>query len=166
MRVLRYIGFFIVIFTSSCKLNYSFTGASISPEITTVSVDYFPNRALLVNPGLSQELTEAIKDKFVNQTSLEIIQYDGDLQFVGEITNYRTAPAAIQGDMASQTRLTITIKVKFTNTKNPKHDFNSSFSHYADYESSKSLDEIEDQLIQEILEKITDDIFNKAVTNW
>ena len=162
------IGFvaFTIIVVTSCKIGYSFTGASISPEIKTISVDYFPNHALLVNPSLSQTFTEALKDKFVNQTSLELVTDEGDLQFSGAITRYTTTPAAITGDLATQTRLTIIIQVKYTNTKDSNQDFDRAFSQYADYPSSESLDAVEDQLISDIVEKITDDIFNKSVSNW
>ena len=155
-----------IIVVTSCKIGYSFTGASISPEIKTLSIDYFPNHALLVNPSLSQTFTEALKDKFVNQTSLELVNDEGDLQFSGAITRYTTTPAAITGDLATQTRLTIIIQVKYTNTKDSNQDFDRAFSQYADYPSSESLDAVEDQLISDIVEKITDDIFNKSVSNW
>lgn len=156
----------IAIVITSCKIGYSFTGASISPDIKTLSVDYFPNHALLVNPSLSQTFTEALKDKFINQTSLELVNEEGDLQFSGAITRYTTTPAAITGDLATQTRLTIIIQVKFVNTKDSNQDFDKAFSQYADYPSSESLDAVEDQLISDIVEKITDDIFNKSVSNW
>lgn len=156
----------IAIVITSCKIGYSFTGASISPDIKTISVDYFPNHALLVNPSLSQTFTEALKDKFINQTSLELVNEEGDLQFSGAITRYTTTPAAITGDLATQTRLTIIIQVKFVNTKDSNQDFDKAFSQYADYPSSESLDAVEDQLISDIVEKITDDIFNKSVSNW
>jgi len=156
----------MVAIINSCKIGYSFTGASISPNIKTISVDYFPNHALLVNPSLSQTFTEALKDRFVNQTSLELVKDEGDLQFSGAITRYTTTPAAITGDLATQTRLTIIIQVKFVNTKDETQDFDRAFSHYADYPTSESLDAVEDQLISDIVEKITDDIFNKSVSNW
>jgi len=155
-----------IVIVTSCKIGYSFTGASISPDIKTISIDYFPNHALLVNPSLSQTFTEALKDKFVSQTSLELVNDEGDLQFSGAITRYTTTPAAITGDLATQTRLTITIQVKYTNTKDSNQDFDRAFSQYADYPSSESLDAVEDQLISDIVGKITDDIFNKSVSNW
>jgi hypothetical protein len=157
---------FILIAIAACKINYSFTGASISPEIKTVSIEYFPNHALLVNPSLSQYFTEELKDRFVNQTNLELVTEDGDLQFSGEIVSYKTSPAAIQGDMASQTRLTIAIGVKFVNTKDDTQDFDKNFSSYTDFPSSQSLDEVEDEAVSEITEKIIDDIFNASVSNW
>ena len=169
MLLNKKISFFTIIFTlifTSCSINYSFTGASISPDIRTVSVDYFPNHALLVNPNLSQAITEALKDKFVNQTSLELVKEEGDLQFYGEIITYKTSPAAVQGDMASQTRLTIAVKVKFVNTKDPSQGYNKTFSGYTDFPADKSLSEIEDEAVSQILEKMINDIFNAAVSNW
>ena len=155
-----------LLFLSACKMNYSFTGASISPEIKSVSIDLFPNHALLVNPNLSQYFTEELKDEFVNNTNLDLIKEDGDLQFSGEIVSYKTSPAAIQGDLASQTRLTIAIGVKFVNTQNSEQDFDKTFSSYTDFPSDKSLDEVEDEAVVEIVEKIIDDIFNDSVSNW
>ena len=101
---------------ASCTMKYSFTGASISPETKTVSVQYFNNIAPIVYPTLSQTLTETLKDKFVSQTSLVVMQRDADMNFEGQITGYTVTPTAIQGDQyASQNRLTITVSVKFTN---------------------------------------------------
>lgn len=156
----------LLLVLASCKIGYSFSGGNVSPDIETISVAYFPNRALLVNPNLSQYLTEELKDKFVSQTSLELVKEDGDWQFSGAITQYRTSPAAIQGDMASQTRLTISIKVKFVNTKNSEEDFERNFSSYTDFPSDKSLDEVEDEAVAEIVEKIIDDVFNATAGNW
>ncbi len=157
---------FLLLILASCRIGYSFSGGNVSPDIKTVSVEYFQNHALLVNPNLSQYLTEEIKDKFVSQTSLELVKDDGDWQFYGDIKTYRTSPAAIQGDMASQTRLTISVKVKFVNTKNSEEDFERNFSGYTDFPSEKSLDEVEDQAVTEIVEKIVDDIFNATAGNW
>lgn len=159
---------FILLFISEgCTIKYSFTGAAISPEIKTISVQYFQNRASLVNPSLSQDFTEALKDKFTSQTNLELTNDVGDLNFEGEITGYDTKPISIQGnETAAQNRLTITIKVKFTNAIEPDNDFESSFSAFEDYSSDKSLDEVEGTLIPDILAKLTEDIFNKSVAKW
>lgn len=160
----------VVLCSSGCKVKYSFTGASISPDMKTISVAYFPNRAPIVNPTLSQELTEKLKDKFISQTSLNMISGDGDLIFEGEITGYDTKPIAITGndqsDRASLNRLTITVKVKFVNQKEPKNNFDSQFMAYEDYSSDKGLDAVEGELVPLILEKIIEDIFNRSVVNW
>ncbi|HCC30732.1 MAG TPA: hypothetical protein DEQ03_11900 [Marinilabiliales bacterium] len=154
--------------TTGCKVNYSFTGASIPEETETVSVYDFPNMAPLVNPALSNQLTEALKDKFMTQTSLQLVPQYGHLSFEGSIVDYRTQPMAIQAnsDVAAQNRLTISVKVKFTNEKNPKANFDTSFSRYADYDSDKDLTSVEDALVEQILDELIDDIFNKAVVNW
>ncbi len=163
-----FIAILILINLSACKVNYSFTGASIAPDVKTFSVVTFPNYAPLIQPILSQNFTEALKDKFQSQTNLELVSRGGDMNFEGSITGYNASPIAIQSgtDLAAQTRLTITVNVKFTNSKNEKQNFESTFSRYADYESSKSLSSEEDRLIKEINDQLVQDIFNKAVVNW
>lgn len=154
---------------ASCTIKYSFTGASIPPDAKTVSVQNFPNMAPLINPTLSMTITEALKDKFLAQTSLNLVQRDGDLKFSGTITNYSTQPVAIQGgdvSVAAMNRLTITVNVKFENSKDPKANFDTSFSRYDDYDSSKNLQDVETQLVEEITKQIVQDIFNKSVVNW
>jgi len=146
---------------------YSFTGASISPDVKTVSIKYFPNNSILVQPTLSRRFTEALRDKFTNQTSLTLVSSNGDLMFEGEITGYSTEPVAIQGDQkAALQRLKITVNVRFTNNKNEKQNFESSFSRFADYDASSRLSDVEDGLIDQINDELTQDIFNKAVVNW
>lgn len=157
----------LLFISESCKMSYSFTGASISPDVKTIYIRDFANNAPLIMPTLSQTATETLKDKFVSQTSLQLVDSDGDLNIEGEIIGYQTKPMAIQGnDAAAVNRLTITIKVKFINVTDEKQNFDTSFSRYADYESSKSLDQVEDELIKQILTEINEDIFNKTVANW
>jgi len=156
----------LVVF-ASCKGGYSFTGASISPDVKTIQISYFPNRASNVNPSLSSTFTEALKDRFLSQTSLTIVNLQGDLTIEGEITDYRVTPQAYQGnETAALNRLTINVRVKFTNTKDPSKSYDTQFSRYADFESSKNLASVESQLITEIVDQLTEDIFNKAVVNW
>lgn len=146
---------------------YSFTGASIPPEAKTISISYFVNNAQFVEPTLSQSLTDALRDRFQSQTSLNFINEDGDLQLEGSVTEYSTKPVAIQGnETAALNRLTVTVKVKFTNTIDPTKDFESTFSRFEDYSSSQDLSAVKDQLIPLINEALVDDIFNKAVVNW
>ena len=151
---------------SSCGV-YSFTGASISPDVKTVSIAYFQNRASTIQPSLSQLFTEKMKDKFVSQTTLTLTNTPGDLQFDGSITDYFTQPMAIQGnEQAALNRLTINVKVKFVNTKDEKQSFETSFSRFADYDSRQNLALVENDLMNEICNQLVDDIFNKAVINW
>lgn len=152
---------------SSCVGGYSFTGASISPETKTISILDFENRATLVQPILATHLTDALRGKFSTQTSLVVVEYEGDMDIKGEIVSYVVSPTAIQGnDRAARNRLTIAIKVNFTDKHNPKADFNQMFSRYRDYDSSQNLSDVEESLINEITMELVDDIFNKAVVNW
>jgi hypothetical protein len=159
--------FSIAILLTACKVTYSFTGASISPEIKTISIQYFQNRANLVQPGLSQYITDELQDKCRAQTGLEFINDIGDVSFDGEITNYRTRPLTISGDdQAAMNRFTISIRVRFTNSIEPDFSFDQTFSRYADYDSSLELSAVEQELSMNIVEELIEDIFNKAFVNW
>jgi hypothetical protein len=152
---------------SACKVSYSFSGVNISPEITTVSVDYFQNRAPVVQAQLSQLFTDALIDKIQGNTSLELVPGTGQVSFSGEIRNYDTKPTAITGaETAARNRLTISVKVVYTNAMQPELDFDSSFSRYEDYDSSQNLADVENELIDLIVESLIEDIFNKAFVNW
>ena len=160
----------LILLLNSCgSVKYSLSGASIHPDAKTVSVQYIQNNAPIINAQLSQLLTEELKDKFVSQTSLSLINGNGDLDFEGEITGYETKPMAIQNnDVAALNRLTITIRIKFTNSKDPdsKYDFDKSFSQYQDYESQFDLSQVEGDLVTKIVEQLVEDIFNESVVNW
>jgi hypothetical protein len=146
---------------------YSFTGASIPPDAKTISITYFVNNAQFIEPTLSQSLTDALRDRFLTQTDLDFVNEGGDLQIEGSITDYSTKPMAIQSDQtAAQNRLSVTVKVKFTNTIDPTRDYETSFTRFQDYPSSQDLSVVKDQLLSEIDEALVDDIFNKAVVNW
>lgn len=159
-------GVYCLLLTSSCGV-YSFTGASIAPDVKTFSVDYIKNRASLINPTLSQVITQKLKDKFISQTNLSPLKADGDLRFEGYISDYNTQPIAIQSnDLAAQNRLTITVSIKFTNTKDEKQNFETTFTRFADYSAKQDLSSVESGLIENISSQLIDDIFNKAVVNW
>ena len=164
MKKILYISL-ITIF-SSCGF-YSFTGASISPDVKTFSVDYFNNKATTVNASLSSVFTEMLKEHFTRQTSLEQIENDGDLSFEGEITSYTIKPIAIQAnETARQNRLTIKVKVKFVNKFDEKINFNSTFSRYKDFPADEDLSQVEETYMEEICTELVEDIFNKSVINW
>lgn len=157
---------FILIGLNSCGI-YSFTGASLSPEIKTFTVKTFTNNASLVVPSLSEKITEKLKDKFLREMNLKLVENDGDINFEGMVTDYRTAPSGIaSNETAATTRLTITIKVRFDNTREPKNNFESTFSNYADFNSTVDFNSVEDELIGQIVEKLVQDIFNRSVNNW
>ena len=150
-----------------CTVKYSFSGASIPLEAKTVSIAYFPNNAPMVAPTLSSALTDALQDKFARQTKLQLVSTGGDLAFEGEITNYTSTPAAITAnETAAMNRLTITVKVKFTNIYEPQFDYNKSFSSFVEYDANQLLQDVQDSLITDIVELLVQDIFNAAVANW
>ncbi len=143
------------------------TGASISPEIKTINIKYFPKTAALGPSSLSQTFTEKLKDKFISQSNLSIVTSSGDLTLEGTITGFTVTPQAIQtNEVAAQNRLSIMVNVKFTNIKNEKQNFETTFTRYADYQSTVNLNSVEDELVRQINEQLVDDIFNKAVINW
>jgi hypothetical protein len=161
------VSLFAAVVFSACKVSYSFSGVSISPDVKTFSVAYFPNRARLVNPNLSQQFTDGLQEKIIKQSKLNQIKENGDLEFSGQITGYDVQPMNIvSGDIAAQNRLKIEVKVKFTNNKDHTQDWEKSFTAYEDYDSTKSLDQAEGNLVTEIIKKLTDDIFNASVANW
>lgn len=151
----------------SCKVSYSFTGANISPDVKTFTVYYFPNRAQLVNPTLSQSFTEALREKLQRQTSLNELGDNGDLIFEGEITGYDYRPMAIQEqDQAALSRLTVRVKLKYTNNKDPEQSMEQTFSAYEDFDNATPLTQAEDEIVPQIIEKLNEDIFNATIANW
>lgn len=162
------LGFIISICSlSGCRVQYSFSGTSIQPDVKSFTVEYFENKALKVNPSLSNNLSEALIDKYRKLTSLEMLEEGGDLLVYGEITGYDTKPIAVTADeVASQNRLTITVKLYYTNKLHPDEDFEKSFSAFADYDSMQSLDSVESELCDDIIEILVEDIFNATVANW
>lgn len=152
---------------AGCKVSYSFSGVNISPEVQTYSVEYFPNRAAVVQAQLSQEFTNTLMDKIQNNTNLDLASDGGDVSFSGEITGYETRPTAITGnETAARNRLTITVRVKYTNVVEPELDYDQSFSRYEDYDASQNLSDVENELIGLIVENLVEDIFNKAFISW
>lgn len=157
----------LILGTSSCGI-YSFSGTSIQPDVHTITINYFEYRALQVNPTMSNDLTEALRQRFRQMTSLEQVDMDGDLEITGEVTGYSVSPSSVTADeVAAQNRLTVTVRVSFMNRKYPEDDFEgSTFSGYADYDSTQSLDAVQSTLCAEIIEKLVEDIFNATVAQW
>ncbi|MDR1861188.1 MAG: LPS assembly lipoprotein LptE [Bacteroidales bacterium] len=149
------------------KTQYGFTTNALTADVKTFSVEYFPNRARLVNPMLSQQFTEALQDKLSKQTSLKMETSGGDVEFSGQITGYDTKPMAIkEGDQSAQTRLTVTVSVKYVNNKDHEADWEKQFSAYADFDSSRILSDVENELMEDILDQLMEDIFNASVAAW
>lgn len=151
----------------SCGI-YSFSGTSIQPDVKTVTVNYFEYKALTVNPSLSSQLTEALQEKFIRLTKLELVDMDGDLEIIGTVTGYDVKATAITAsEQAAQNRLTVNVSIDFVNRKYPEEDFEKKgFSAYADFDATQPLDAVEATLCEEIIEKLCEDIFNGTVANW
>ncbi|WGK65341.1 LptE family protein [Croceiramulus getboli] len=147
---------------------YSFSGASIPEGASTFQVNYFQNNAPLVEPGLERDFTFALQDLIQDQTSLTLTTSGGDLIYEGEIVEYFVAPqTATSQNTAAQSRLTITINVRYINTLNPDDDFERRFSFFSDYPGTNQLTGAQlDAAVEEIFERITQDIFNASLANW
>ena len=154
------------ILVTSCGI-YSFSGTSIQPDVHTICVEPIVNNALKVNPSLSNQLTEALLDKYKKLTKLRQVDDMADLYVSGEITSYDIQATAITADeVAAQNRLTVTVRIKYSNVKYPEEDFEQNFVAYREYSSERSLDEVEATLCDEIVETIVEDIFNATVAQW
>ena len=160
---MRYIfNILILLLLNSCGF-YSFTGASISPEVNTFSVSFFKNKSNTVNSSLSNTFTEKLKDYFTSQTNIQQIDQGGDLSFSGEIISYNIKPIAIRAnETARENRLTIKVNVSFTNKYDEKLNFNSTFSRFKDFPSTEDLSTVEDIYMEEICDELVEDIFNKS----
>lgn len=151
---------------SSCGI-YSFSGTSIQPDVKTITINYMEYKALKVNPMLATNLTEALKDKFRKLTKLEQVDMDGDMEISGQITGYEVSATSITAnEQAAQNRLTVSVKIQFTDRLHPEEDLDKSFSAYADFDATQLLDSVQDALCEEIIDKIVEDIFNATVAQW
>lgn len=161
------VGFLGLIFTA-CTISYKFNGASIDyTKVKTITIKDFPNQAPLVYPPLSQVFTEALKDIYIRQTRLQLVRSNGDLELEGEITGYELTPLAVKEDAyASQTKLTITVRVRYSNRVTPDDDFEQSFSAYREFDSNQMLQNVQDALCKEIVDELIDQIYNATVANW
>ena len=151
---------------SGCWL-YSFSGTSIQPDVKTICIEPVENKAMKVNPSLANSLFEAMCDKYKKLTKLEQVEDGGDLYVLATIESYQVSAAAVTAnEVAALNRLTVTVKVKFVNEKHPEENFEKSFAAYEDYDSTNSIDAVEGQLCDTIVEKLIEDIFNATVANW
>jgi hypothetical protein len=156
----------LLLLHSGCGF-YSQTGASVPIDARTFSVAYIPNLASIVAPTLSQVITEKLKRKFINETSLKLAETEGDLQFSGKITEYRSSPVGVQGNQINAVnQLTINVEITFENVKDEKKNFTQTFSTFVNYPADQNFGSIENELIQTATDQLVTDIFNKAFINW
>ena len=158
----------VVLLLAGCTITYKFNGASIDYTKTkTIGISDFPNRAPLVNPTLADNLTEGIRDLFSRQTRLILQRQGGDLELEGEITGYQLTPLAISADSYSaQTKLTMTVKVRFTNNINPDDSFEKTYSAFQTFDSSQMLTDVQDELCTAMITEIAESIYNDTVAKW
>lgn len=145
---------------------YNFTGASVNPDIKTISIDNFINETGLGPPRMAQNFTEKLRDYFQSNSPLRVVKSGGDLYMEGAIVGYTISPIAPSQELSSKNRLTIRFKAKFESSKDTTKKFNQEFSFYDDYEQRQSLSTVEDQLIETITNQVVFDVFNKALSDW
>ena len=160
--------FFCALGLQSCSISYKFNGASIDySKIRSIAISEFLNNAALVYPALSADLTQGIRDIYQRQTRLEVSRKSGDLELEGEITGYALTPMAISADSYSaETKLTITVKVRFTNNVNPEESFDKTYSAYQTFESSQMLSDVQEELCNLMIKEIAENIYNDTVARW
>ena len=170
LYVLALAGAFFLFSGVGCRVSYSLSGASIHADAKTVSIPYFPNSSSYVIPTLSASFTDALQNKFSNQTRLELVNEEGDLAFTGDIIGTTFTPTAVTADTefpAAMMRMTITVRVSFENRLQPEFSFKDrTFSHYEDFPSDQTPQSAEGDLLPTIIQMLVDDIYQAAVANW
>lgn len=165
---------FLLIITTGCGV-YSFTGASITANVKTVSIQQFYNNSPLGPSNMSIVFTEKIKEYYQRNTSLALVTDDGDLQLEGSIDNYTLTPVSVSAsgnadeiDLSSLTRITIYVTVSYTNLEDDQFDYeNRKFSFIKDFDQNREdLSANEEEFVNEIFDNIILDIFNSSVANW
>ena len=152
----------------SCIISYKFNGASIDySKIKSIAIADFPNNAALVNPTLSSDFSEGLRSIYQRQTRLQVNRDGGDLELEGEIIDYNLTPMAITSDSySSQTKLTMTVRVRFTHNVDPDDSFEKTYSAYQIFDSSQLLTDVQDELCATMIKEITENIYNDTVAKW
>ena len=159
----------VLLLCSGCRISYKFNGSALDYNLyKNISISDFPIRAALVYPPLQQTFENKLHDMITRQTRLRVVDNtSSDLRIEGEITGYALSPQAVTEDAyASQTRLTITVRVKYINNKEEGQDLDQSFSSYKDFSSSELLSDVQDELCNQICDELCDLIFNATLGNW
>ena len=153
---------------NSCSISFKFNGANINYQTThSISIADFPNNAAMVNPSLSNNLSETIRDLYQRQTRLQILRKGGDLELEGEIVGYDITQGAISTtSYASESKLTIRVQVHFTNNINPEESFDKTYTAFQTFDASKLLTDVQDELCQIIVTEIAESIYNDTVAKW
>lgn len=162
-----------VLLITACKMSYTFNAATIDyTKVKTISIKDFPNMAPLVYPPLAQSFTQSLQDAYINKTRLSMVRNDGDLDIEGEIIGYDQMQHAVKDNgegtaaYASQTRLTMTVRVRYANRAKPEEDFEQTFSAYRDFDNSNTIQQVQDELCSQLVKELVDQIYNSTVANW
>lgn len=168
MKKIVFLAATLVLLMSSCTMSYKFTGASVDYAVTkTMQISNFPNQAPLVYPPLEQRFNEELKDLFTRGTRLEFVRQNADLELEGEIVGYELTPLAVQEDaFASETRLTLTVRMRFRNNKVDGQDKEETIRAYRNFPADRMLNDVQDQLIEELIKEIIEQIFNTTMADW
>lgn len=158
----------LLLVPQSCRISYKLNGASIDYTVyKTIHVGEFPIRAALVYSPLQQTFENELLDYINRNTRLTTVDGASDLTMEGEITGYTLTPQAVGADAyATQTRLTITVRVKYTDSKKESNDIDQSFSAYRDFDASQMITDVQDELCQQIAKELVELIFNATLGNW
>ncbi|NLC49843.1 MAG: LptE family protein [Bacteroidales bacterium] len=158
----------LVLLLNSCTFSYKFNGASIDYDLTkTMLISEFPNQAPLVYPPLEQRFNEELKDLFTRSTRLQFVRQNADLEMEGEIVGYELTPLAVQEDsFASETRLTLTVRMRYRNNKVDGQDKEETIKAFRNFPADRMLTDVQDQLIEELIKEIIDQMFNSTMSNW
>lgn len=158
----------IIMMVQACSISYKFNQASIDYSKTkTIQIADFPLRSSYVWGPMGPMFNNELKDAFANHTRLEQVKRNGDLRIEGEITQYNQRNKSVSSEgHSAQTELSITVNVRFTNTKNHKEDFERQFTATSSYETTKNLNQVQEQLVGEMVKDLVDQIFNATVANW
>lgn len=158
----------VMFFLNGCTISYKMNGASVDYNTThSISIADFPNHAALIFPPLSNNLSEALRDLYARQTRLNILRSEGDLQLEGEITGYELTPMAVAADSyAAETKLTISVRVRYTNTKLPEDSFEKTYTAYQTFDANKLLADVQEELCNTMITEISESIFNDTVAKW
>ena len=157
-----------VLWMQACTVSLTFNGASIDyTKVKSISVADFNNVAELIHPPLAQEFSERVRDKYSKQTRLRVLKANGDMRLEGEIVGYMLTPMSVgQDSYSAETKLTLTVNVRFVNTKNQEEDFEKQYTAFRTFDSNLMITDVQDQLLAEMTEDIADNIYNDTVARW
>ncbi|MBP3767461.1 MAG: LptE family protein [Prevotella sp.] len=158
----------VVLTLTACSVSYKFNGASIDyTQVKSIQIENFPVRSAYVWGPMESMFNTQLKDQFANHTRLSLVKRNGDWKLEGEITRYDQRNKSVSSEgYSAQTELSITVNVRFTNNKNHSEDFERQFSATSVYDTTRSLNEVQEDLVKEMFENICDQIFNATAANW